>query len=385
MANLFFTPNRMITGEGALTFSKPYLSDHGKRALIVTDDMMVKLGNVAKLTAVLEDISMSYVIYSGINSEPDDNMIDSGATIYQENGCDCLIAIGGGSSIDSMKAIGAVVTSGGSIDDYIGKQIQKPLPPTCAIPTTAGTGSEATQFTIINNTKENIKMLLTSPVLISQLAIIDPVFTMTAPPSITASTGIDALCHAVEAYTSKKAFPMADTMAVSAIKRVFNSLYTCFTDGSNMEARADMATAALEAGIAFNNSSVTLVHGMSRPIGALYHVPHGLSNAMLMDKCLHFAAQGCPNRFCTLSKEIGVYQKGMTDDEGAEAFLQAMSDLIHQMHIKSPKEFGIDKEDFFKNVDKMATDAINSGSPANTRRTPTKEEIIKLYHSLYEN
>lgn len=384
MANLFLTPKTIVTGEGALELSADNLIGLGKKALIVTDDMMVKLGNLEKLTKVLDNAKIEYAVYSEINSEPCDYMIEKGAGLYREGGCDFLIAIGGGSPIDSMKAIAAVVTYDCDIDDFMGKVITKQLPNMCAIPTTAGTGSEATQNTIINNTKENIKMLLKGDALMVDLAIVDPVFTMTAPPAVTANTGIDALCHAVEAYTSVKAFPMADTMALSAVKRIFNSLYECYIHPDNVEARADMATAATEAGMAFNNSSVTIIHGMSRPIGALYHVPHGLSNAMLIDKCLRFAVEACPDRFCTLAQTIGVYKEGMSEREGADAFLDAVSDLCKKLNIQTLAEFGVDKEDFYSNTDKMATDAIASGSPANTRRNPTKEEIIDIYKSLFE-
>lgn len=384
MANLFLTPKIVYTGADALDMSKNSIKGLGKKALVVTGKNSVKIGNAKKITDMLESIGIDSVVYSEITGEPCDYMIEEGAKVYKENGCDFLVSIGGGSPMDSMKAIGVVVACGGSINDYMGKVITTPLAPMVAIPTTAGTGSETTQFTIINNTVENIKMLLKGPTLMPDIAVVDPYFTLTAPKKITSATGIDALCHAVESYTSVKAFPMADTMALSAVKRIFNSLYECYVNGSNVEARADMATAALEAGMSFNNSSVTIIHGMSRPIGALYHVPHGLSNAMLAPKCLEFAMSGCPERFCTLAQTIGVYKEGMTTEEGAKAFIDAVSELCKKLDIQTPAQFGIDKEDFFKNIDKMATDAIDSGSPANTRRNPSKEEIMDIYKSLFD-
>lgn len=384
MANLFLTPKIVYTGADALDMSKNSIKGLGKKALVVTGKNSVKIGNAKKVTDMLESIGIDSVVYSEITGEPCDYMIEEGAKVYKENGCDFLVSIGGGSPMDSMKAIGVVVVCGGSINDYMGKVITTPLAPMVAIPTTAGTGSETTQFTIINNTVENIKMLLKGPTLMPDIAVVDPYFTLTAPQKITSATGIDALCHAVESYTSVKAFPMADTMALSAVKRIFNSLYECYINGSNVEARADMATAALEAGMSFNNSSVTIIHGMSRPIGALYHVPHGLSNAMLAPKCLEFAMSGCPERFCTLAQTIGVYKEGMTAEDGAKAFIDAVSELCKKLDIQTPAQFGIDKEDFFKNIDKMATDAIASGSPANTRRNPNKEEIMDIYKSLFD-
>lgn len=383
MANVFITPNRVIIGNEALALSGPNFASMGKKALIVSDDMMVKIGNTDKVIEVLNKFGIEYEIYSEINSEPCDYIIDEGAEIFNKSGCDFIIAVGGCSPIDSMKAIAASVKYRKSINEFMGEVVEGKLVPMAAVPTTAGTGSEATQFTIINNTKENIKMLLKGPAFMVDLAIIDPVFTLTVPPNVTAATGLDALCHAVEAYTSVKAFPMTDTMALAAVKKIFDNLYLCYKDGTDRIARENMALAALEAGMAFNNSSVTIIHGMSRPIGALYHVPHGLSNAMLLDKCLRFAVSGCVDRFRNLAECIGVYKQGMNETEGAEAFIAAVSELCSRLNIQTLEEYGIDRETFFESIEKMANDAIASGSPANTRRTPSKEEIIEIYKSLY--
>lgn len=254
MAREFIVPGQMITGSGALTMAAAVLGQLGKKAMIVTDKVMIQLGNCEKVEAVLKDQGVAYTVYSEITGEPTDVMIENGLKQYKEEGCDFLVALGGGSPIDSMKAIGALVVSGGNISDYMGKIIDVEMPPMAAIPTTAGTGSEATQFTIITDTKKDIKMLLKGKVLMPSLAIIDPQFTMTAPPKITAATGLDALCHAVEAYTSGKAQTLSDTFAMSAVKRIFSYLPAAFHDGKDEEARVEMSVAALEAGIAFNNA-----------------------------------------------------------------------------------------------------------------------------------
>lgn len=383
MANLFSIPQYIISGENALQMSGQHISAFGKKALIVTDDVMVKLGNVQKLTDTLDEIKVNYVIYSGVNSEPTHSMIDEGVEIYKKENCDFLIGIGGGSPMDAMKAIGAVVTNGGSICDYMGKVIENKLPPTVAIPTTAGTGSEATKVSIITNTNTNVKMLLNDPKLMANLAIVDPVFTLTAPPAVTAATGVDALTHAIEAYTSLKAFSMSDIYAISAVKRIFDNIYEVFVNGSNMQARREMAIAALEAGIAFSNASVTIVHGMSRPIGAMFHVPHGLSNAMLLKVCLPYIKPGATARLNQLAKEIGVFRQGMTPDEGADAFVTATLALLRTLNIQTPAEFGINREEFFNAIPKMSIDALASGSPGNTRRIPNEEEIQELYKKLW--
>ena len=197
MAREFIVPGEIISGSGALDMAESALKLLGKKALIVTDKVMIDLGNCAKVEKALTNQGIEYSIYSEISGEPTDTMIEKGLKLYKDENCDFLVALGGGSPIDSMKAIGSLVVNGGNISDYMGKVIDVKMPPMAAIPTTAGTGSEATQFTIITDTKKDIKMLLKGKVLMPDLAIIDPQFTMTAPPKITAATGLDALCHSV--------------------------------------------------------------------------------------------------------------------------------------------------------------------------------------------
>ena len=383
MAREFIVPGQMISGSGALDMAQNTLGTLGKKAMIVTDKVMIDLGNCAKVENALKSQGVEYTIYSDIAGEPTDVMIEKGLEQYKTEGCDFIVALGGGSPIDSMKAIGSLVKNGGSISDYMGKVMDVERPPMIAIPTTAGTGSEATQFTIITDTKKDIKMLLKGKVLIPSLAIIDPQFTMTAPPKITAATGLDALCHAVEAYTSRKAQTLSDTFAMSAVKRIFRYLPVAFHDGKNEEARVQMSVAALEAGIAFNNASVTLIHGMSRPIGALFHVAHGLSNAMLMKECLSFALEGAYDRFADLGRAIGVATAEDSDQEASEKFLDAVVALTEELETPTLAEFGIDKEEFFKVIEKMAYDAMDSGSPQNTQREITQADVEQMYKNLW--
>ena len=384
MAREFIVPGRIISGTGALETAKTTLKKMGKKALIVTDKVMVELGNCAKAEHILEEEGIAYSICSEITGEPSDIMIEKGLKQYREENCDFLIALGGGSPIDSMKAIGSLVENGGDISDYMGKEIDVKMPPMAAIPTTAGTGSEATQFTIITDTKKDIKMLLKGRALMPDLAIIDPQFTMTAPPNITAATGLDALCHAVEAYTSRKAQTLSDTFALSAVKRIFKFLPEAFRDGKNEEARVQMSIAALEAGIAFNNASVTIIHGMSRPIGALFHVAHGLSNAMLMKECLAFALPGAYSRFADLGRAIGAADEKDGEKEAAEKFLSAVERLTKELKTPAPADVGIGREEFFKAIDKMAHDAMESGSPQNTARDVSEEDLKNIYKKLWE-
>lgn len=384
MAKEFIVPGQIVTGSGALDLAESELGKLGRKAMIVTDKVMLQLGNCEKVENALKNQGIEYTIYSEIVGEPTDVMIENGLEQYKKEACDFLVALGGGSPIDSMKAIGSLVADGGSISDYRGKNIDVAMPPMAAIPTTAGTGSEATQFTIITDTKKDIKMLLKGKVLMPSLAIIDPRFTMTAPPEITAATGLDALCHAVEAYTSNKAQTLSDTFAMSAVKRIFKYLPAAFHDGGNEEARIQMSVAALEAGIAFNNASVTLIHGMSRPIGALFHVAHGLSNAMLLKVCLTYALPGAYDRFAELGRITGVATSEDSDREASEKFLAATTRLAEELETPGLEQFGIEKKAFFEVIEKMAHDAMESGSPQNTRRTITQADIEQLYKELWQ-
>ena len=383
MASKFIMPKQVISGADALGQSKEVIRTLGTKALVVSGKVMNRIGNVRIVTDLLDEIGIGWAVYDDITGEPDDVMIDGGVEAYKANGCDFLIAIGGGSPMDSMKAIGALITNPGKIADYMGKEITNPLPPMVAIPTTAGTGSEATQFTIITDTKTSIKMLLKGTVLIPDVAIVDASFTVSSPKSVTNATGLDALTHAVEGYTSKKASPLTDVFAMDAVKRIFKYLPRAYADGEDMEAREEMILAALEAGVVINNSSVTLVHGMSRPIGANFHVPHGLSNAMLLKVCLTFALDGTYERFADLGRAIGAATEKENDETAAKAFLTAIIELCETLEVPTLAEYGVDKEAFFEVMDKMAEDAIASGSPRNTRKTTTKEDVLRMYKELW--
>ncbi len=384
MSREFFIPKKIISGSGALDAAGTVVKNYGRKPLIVTGKNVRKLECFANLCKTLEINGLEYAVFDGITGEPDNTMIASGAEKYKSEDCDFLIAIGGGSPIDSMKAIAVNVSGEKEICDYYGKIIDIKLPKMTAIPTTAGTGSEATQFTVITDTKRNVKMLLKGAVLVPDVAVIDGSFGISAPKSVTASTGLDALTHAVEAYTSRRAQPLTDAVCISAVKRLFKYLPAAYADGRNLTARNETATAALEAGIAINNSSVTIVHGMSRPIGALYHIPHGLSNAMLLHKCMSFALDGALDRFADLGRAINAADEKADSKTAAAAFLNAVGEICRKLEVPSLAEYGIDKKDFFGNTDKMSDDALASGSPANTVKAVTKADVISIYKSLFD-
>lgn len=379
----FVIPNHTVVGTNVLGEAAPLLKKMGNKAFIVTGRHVAVSDMMKQLTALLDKNGIGCVIFDGITGEPTDTMIENGVEMLKSSGCDFIIGIGGGSPLDSAKAIAAMAVNEGSIADYNGKEITGEILPLAAIPTTAGTGSEATKFTVITDSEKGIKMLLKGDVLVPKLAIVDSSFTVGAPKSVTSATGLDALTHAVEAYTSRKAFSMTDTLAVSAVKRIMKYLPIAYREPDNSLAREQMSIAALEAGICINNSSVTIVHGMSRPIGALFHVPHGMSNAMLLKECLSFAVSGAYEKFANLGRETGVASDSDSDETAAEKFIDSLQSICDVCEIPTLEQYGIDRDEYYSKISKMATDAVASGSPANTVKEVTVDDCIEIYKKLY--
>lgn len=379
----FVIPNHTVVGTNVLGEAAPLLKKMGNKAFIVTGRHVAVSDMMKQLTALLDENGIGCVIFDGITGEPTDTMIEKGVEMLKSSGCDFIIGIGGGSPLDSAKAIAAMAVNEGSIADYNGKEITGEILPLAAIPTTAGTGSEATKFTVITDSEKGIKMLLKGDVLVPKLAIVDSSFTVGAPKSVTSATGLDALTHAVEAYTSRKAFSMTDTLAVSAVKRIMKYLPIAYREPDNSLAREHMSIAALEAGICINNSSVTIVHGMSRPIGALFHVPHGMSNAMLLKECLSFAVSGAYEKFANLGRETGVASDSDSDETAAERFIDSLQNICDVCEIPTLEQYEIDRDEYYSKISKMATDAVASGSPANTVKEVTVDDCIEIYKKLY--
>lgn len=379
----FVIPNHTVVGTNVLGEAAPLLKKMGNKAFIVTGRHVAVSDMMKQLTALLDENGIGCVIFDGITGEPTDTMIENGVEMLKSSGCDFIIGIGGGSPLDSAKAIAAMAVNEGSIADYNGKEITGEILPLAAIPTTAGTGSEATKFTVITDSEKGIKMLLKGDVLVPKLAIVDSSFTVGAPKSVTSATGLDALTHAVEAYTSRKAFSMTDTLAVSAVKRIMKYLPIAYKEPDNSLAREQMSIAALEAGICINNSSVTIVHGMSRPIGALFHVPHGMSNAMLLKECLSFAVSGAYEKFANLGRETGVASDSDSNETAAEKFIDSLQNICDVCEIPTLEQYGIDRNEYYSKISKMATDAVASGSPANTVKEVTVDDCIEIYKKLY--
>lgn len=383
MAALFTTPQKTYFGKGALLDATAELAALGRKPLIVTGNVVRKGEAFTQLTAILNAQAMTSAVFCDLPTEPDDDMVERGADLYRAEACDCLIGVGGGTPLDTAKAIGIRLALPGGVCTHAGQSITATLPPMALIPTTAGTGSEATQYTVITERASGAKLLLKGPSLLPRLAVVDETYTYSTPPALTAATGVDALTHAVEAYTSRKATPLTDSFAVDAARRILHDLPAAYTDGYSQEARASMSIAAYEAGVCINNASVTLVHGMSRPIGAHFHVSHGLSNAMLLLPCLQFAAQGAIGRFANLAHSLRIADPQESDSYAVESLLDALDSLLKKLQIPTLAAYGVPEAAYRQIIPQMAAEALQSGSPSNTLRTVTLEDVIALYESIY--
>lgn len=381
-------PQEIYYGAESLTKIGEIARNYGSKVLLVSDAMLEKNGYVDQVTHYLETAGLTVNKYVGVNSEPTDNHVAEALAIQAEFESDVIVAIGGGSPIDTAKAVSVVAANGGYIGDYFQnkKPIVTPPLPVIAIPTTAGTGSEVTNVTVITNTKENIKMMIKNLAFLPKVALIDPQTTMTCPTHVTATTGMDALCHGIESYISTISHPLTKTFSIAAIELILNNIETAFAEGSNVEARTNLALGSMEAGIAFSNASVTLVHGMSRPIGAMFHVPHGISNSMLLPAVLEFTKEAAVEPLAEIARLFLSRDEleGKTSEELADATITKVKQLSQSLAIPNLKTWGIDQTEFEQALDKMASDAINSGSPGYNPRVPSHEEVVALYRRCYD-
>jgi alcohol dehydrogenase class IV len=355
-----------------------------QRPLIVTDKMMVQLGYVAAIQERLSALGIDSDVFDDTVPEPTVSSIQAGVEMVRNGSYDSIIAIGGGSPIDSAKAISILGKYGGVMRDYkFPRVVSEPGLPIIAIPTTAGTGSEATRVTIITDETNDETMLCAGIGFMPTAALVDYELTLSLPARTTADTGIDALTHAMEAYVSKKASLYSDTQAIAAMKLLAPNLRRAFHNGSDRDAREAMMLGSTLAGVAFSNASVALVHGMSRPIGAFYHVPHGLSNAMLLPAVTEYSIPAAPQRYADCARAMGVAEVSDSDAQANAKLMTELYAINEELQVPTPEQFGISREHFFDNLETMAEQAIGSGSPGNNPRVPSAEDIIKIYKKLW--
>ncbi|TBL79345.1 iron-containing alcohol dehydrogenase [Paenibacillus thalictri] len=379
-------PAKVIYGPDALRELGGAASAYGTKALLVSDPVMLNNGVVQRCVSLLEAASVTCAVYAEVVTEPTHLYVEDALAICREHRCDVVVAVGGGSCLDTAKAVAVMMRNDGFIGDYRHKRFERAALPLIAVPTTGGTGSEMTKVTVITDTRTDEKLMISQPELLPCVALVDPLLTVSCPPHITAATGIDALSHALEAYLSKKAHPATDALALSAARHITANLPEAYRNGASVPARTEMMIGSMLAGAAFSNASVALVHGMSRPIGALFHVPHGISNAMLLPAVLEYSLPEAASRLAGIGQAMlpELIGKGLTDRQLAEAAIGRIKEWCVLMNIPNLRGWGIERERYESLLGKMADDAIASGSPANHPKPVTREEIIRLYMLIYD-
>jgi alcohol dehydrogenase class IV len=377
-------PRILRVGAGASAQLVSTLVELGlSRPLLITDPFMVSSGYCALLQAPLDEAGIAYGVFSDCVPDPTTESVYAALALLRAGNYDCVVALGGGSSLDTAKAVAVLAVHGGPMRDYkVPRKVDSGLP-IIAIPTTAGTGSEATRVAVITDTDTHEKMLCMGLGLMPVAALVDFELTLSMPFRLTADTGLDSLCHALEAYVSRKANPFTDSIALTAMRGIYQNIRTACAQPHNRAAREAMMLAATQGGIAFANASVTLIHGMSRPIGALYHVPHGLSNAMLLPEVTAWSVDHAPARYAHCARHMGVADAADNDSVACTKLVAALRALTADLQVPGPQDYGIARHDWFASLELMAQQALASGSPANNPRVPVAEEIVALYQRIW--
>lgn len=389
---LVVSPGKIVLGKGAVEQVGEYAALYGSKALLVATQQIYDIHG-DRIRDNLEEMGVPTVTYTDVQPDPTVENIEEAFEMWESEECDVIITLGGGSSTDAGKGVGILAANEGNIrefgvDEAGYEGVPNPTPPLIAVNTTAGTGSEATRSVVVTDKSTATKFLIVSQNVVPDVAIEDPELTTSLPKSHTAFTGIDALTHAIEAFVSVKSYSVPDDFARTAIRRIGQSLPVAWANGDNIEARTDMMIAQLQAGQAFTNSSVALVHGMARPLGAQLHIPHGLANGLILPYVMEFSAMGAPEKYAEIARLLNAANEDDTDREAAKNASDAVLQLCKDIDLTSYLEtFGTvpDREEYVDAVEKMAQDAIDSGSPDNNPRKPTRAELEDLFLKVYDD
>jgi len=374
----YFIPTVNLMGVGAAKeIGNQVKVLKGTKALIVTDAFLGKSGMADDIKAKVEEAGAEAVVFAGAEPNPTDKNVHDGLKVFQENECNMIISLGGGSSHDCAKGIGIVATNGGNIRDYEGiDKSSNPMPPFIAVNTTAGTASEMTRFCIITDTDRKVKMAIVDWRVTPNVAINDPMLMVGMPPALTAATGMDALTHAVEAYVSTAATPVTDSAAIMAIKLISENLRNAVANGQNIEARDKMAYAEFLAGMAFNNASLGYVHAMAHQLGGYYNLPHGVCNAILLPHVCNFNIIACPERFADIAEFMGENTEGLSVRAAADRAIEAIKQLSVDVGIPTGlKGLGVKEED----IQIMAENAMKDACSLTNPRVATLEDVMEIY------
>jgi len=377
-------PRILRVGAGASQQLVATLAELGlKRPLLVTDPFMVECGYSGRLQSPLDEAGIAYAVFGDCVPDPTTDSVSACLSVLRDGAYDCVVALGGGSSLDTAKAVAVLAERDGAMGDYKVPYVIDSGLPIIAIPTTAGTGSEATRVAVITDTQTQEKMLCMGLGLMPVAALVDFELTLSMPYRLTADTGIDSLCHALEAYVSRKANPFTDGVALSAMRTIYQNIRIACAEPDNRQAREAMMLAATQGGIAFANASVTLIHGMSRPIGALFHVPHGLSNAMLLPEVTAWSVDHSSARYANSARYMGIAAEFDSDQVATTKLVDGLRQLTADLSVPTPAEFGIEQDSWLESLDLMAQQALASGSPNNNPRIPDADAIVELYRRVW--
>jgi alcohol dehydrogenase class IV len=370
-------PTAIEFGIGAIKGLPEHIrSLNGTKVLLVTDPGVLKAGVADRLMSLLQDAGIPYTVYSDIEPDPDIEGVMRGRDEARANGCDCVVGLGGGSSLDTAKAIGLMLNNAGHIREYVGiNVVPKKGAPVIAVPTTAGTGSEITIWSVLSDKQANIKLSVGSAYNCPDLAIGDPELTLSLPPHITAATGMDALTHALESYVNKATQPISEALSIQAMKMVAKSLRTAVAQGDNLEARYDMLLASLIAAMAFNPTRLGLSHALAMPLGGQFHIPHGTVNAILLPEVMQFNLMGNLPKFVEIAKLFDMPVEGLSPKEAAEQAVIAVRELKQDIGIhQTLSDYGVTE----KELDAIVEEAMLSGNVPVNPRKPTLEDLKQI-------
>jgi alcohol dehydrogenase class IV len=387
MVQAIVAPRQMLVGAGSVAKLGDMLRQFGFcRPLVVTDPWMVSSGTVEKCLAPLRAAGFTPAVFHDTVPDPTDTVIEAGVAVLRAGDYDVLVGFGGGSPMDTAKAMAilAAAPEGARMRDFkVPVAADRAALPIICVPTTAGTGSEATRFTVITDVASDEKMLIAGLGALPLAAIVDHELTATLPKRTTADTGIDSLTHALEAFVSQRANPVSDMYAREAMRLIGPNLRSVYTRPDDTAAREAMMLGATLAGLAFSNASVALIHGMSRPIGAHFHVPHGLSNAMLLPAVTGFSLAAALPRYAEAARCMGCAAAGDADQVAGAKLLAELRALNAELEVPTPAAWGIAEDRWNGLLPTMAAQALASGSPNNNPRVPDPEQIMALYAEVY--
>lgn len=381
----FFTPTRIEYGAGKVSQLIDEVKGlNAKRPLIVTDKGIIKAGILKRVEEQLKESKLEFEVFPDVESNPRDTTVEKAADLAKEHKADLMIGVGGGSPMDTAKCVGMLITNGGKIHDYFGAyKVKKRGLPLITIPTTSGTGSEVSIWAVVTDTRkgENVKQFLGSPLICPTVALVDPLLTVGLPPHLTAFTGMDALSHAMEGYVCLVAEPIADTIALSAIRLVSNSLVLAVLNGENLEARDNMMLGSMMAGITLGNTDCGAIHCLGHAIGGLYDVHHGLAMAIFMPYVMEYNLGACPEKFVEIAKAMGENVNGLSLWEAARKSIDGVVNLLRVLRIPTLKDVGVKEQDF----EEIAKMALADETSLTNPRKMTLEGMMEILRDAYKD